>query len=195
MGEIGYVRPRSLASQSGLGVVFGCAFKLFMKVIVMPLLGPLKINRLPLPGRKRAALPGRAFTMIVGAGFGKNCIPRLPIHASASFSGPCERREIHRPAHLRVVCPGRSRQPGASRGRTGDDHGDPCLRHDLRNHGPDLDGDVCACCVRSCGGCDYLLEPRSGCRPPRVQMAAMTAKKSNQPPQPTAGRFDANLSK
>src|SRR6059058_3190287 len=36
--EIGYVRPRSWTRDLGLGIVFGAAFKLLMKTIVMPLL-------------------------------------------------------------------------------------------------------------------------------------------------------------
>ena len=39
--EIGYVRPKSWLGSLAVGIVFGCAFKLFMKVIVMPLLGAL----------------------------------------------------------------------------------------------------------------------------------------------------------
>ena len=37
--EIGYVRPRSWIGSLAVGVVFGCAFKLLMKAIVMPLFG------------------------------------------------------------------------------------------------------------------------------------------------------------
>src|SRR6478672_8484311 len=41
--EIGYVRPRSWLGTLAVGLVFGCAFKLFMKAIVMPLLGAPEI--------------------------------------------------------------------------------------------------------------------------------------------------------
>jgi membrane protease YdiL (CAAX protease family) len=70
--EIGYVRPRSWIGTLAAGVLFGCAFKLLMKAIVMPLLGAPEINTAYhfLVGN-RAALPGLVFTMIVGAGFGE----------------------------------------------------------------------------------------------------------------------------
>ena len=75
--EIGYVRPRSWIGSLAVGIVFGCAFKLLLKAIVMPLLGAPVIN----PGYhylvgNRAALPGMVFTMIVGAGFGEETIFR-----------------------------------------------------------------------------------------------------------------------
>ena len=75
--EIGYVRPRSWLGSLAVGVVFGCAFKLFMKVIVMPLLGAPEINPAYhyLVGNP-AALPGVVFTMIVGAGFAEETVFR-----------------------------------------------------------------------------------------------------------------------
>jgi membrane protease YdiL (CAAX protease family) len=75
--EIGYVRPRSWIGSLAVGIVFGCAFKLVMKTIVMPLLGAPAINPAYhyLVGN-RAALPGLVFTMIVGAGFGEETIFR-----------------------------------------------------------------------------------------------------------------------
>src|SRR6185436_15249946 len=42
--EIGYVRPKSWIRSVALGIVFGIAFKLLMKAIVMPLLGAPPIN-------------------------------------------------------------------------------------------------------------------------------------------------------
>jgi membrane protease YdiL (CAAX protease family) len=42
--EIGYVRPRSWIGGMAAGLVFGCAFKLLMKAIVMPMLGAPEIN-------------------------------------------------------------------------------------------------------------------------------------------------------
>ena len=75
--EIGYVRPKSWLGTLAFGVVFGCAFKLIMKVIVMPLLGAPAIN-LPyhyLAGN-RAALPGTVLTMIVSAGFAEETLFR-----------------------------------------------------------------------------------------------------------------------
>lgn len=75
--EIGYVRPRNWLVTVAVGVVFGCAFKLLMKAIVMPLLGAPAINSAYhyLAGN-RAALPGVAFTMIVGAGFAEETVYR-----------------------------------------------------------------------------------------------------------------------
>jgi membrane protease YdiL (CAAX protease family) len=75
--EIGYVRPRSWIGSLAIGIVFGCAFKLVMKAIVMPLLGAPAINSAYhyLVGN-RAALPGMLFTFIVGAGFGEETIFR-----------------------------------------------------------------------------------------------------------------------
>ncbi len=74
--EIGYVRPKSWLGSLAVGIVFGCAFKLFMKVIVMPLLGAPAINTSYhyLAGN-RAALPGMVFTMIV-AGFAEETLFR-----------------------------------------------------------------------------------------------------------------------
>src|SRR5450755_4846905 len=75
--EIGYVRPKSWLGSLAVGIVFGCAFKLLMKVIVMPLLGAPAINPAYhyLTGN-RAALPGVVFTMIVGAAFAEETVYR-----------------------------------------------------------------------------------------------------------------------
>ena len=75
--EIGYVRPRSWIATLVVGLIFGCAFKLVMKAIVMPLLGAPEINSVYhyLIGN-RAALPGLVFTMIVSAGFAEETIFR-----------------------------------------------------------------------------------------------------------------------
>jgi membrane protease YdiL (CAAX protease family) len=75
--EIGYVQPKSWLGSLAVGIVFGCAFKLVMKAIVMPLFGAPAINPAYhyLVGN-RAALPGLVFTMIVGAGFGEETIFR-----------------------------------------------------------------------------------------------------------------------
>jgi uncharacterized protein len=75
--EIGYARPRSWIGSLTIGIVFGCAFKLLMKAIVMPLVGAPELNPAYhyLVGN-RAALPGLVFTMIVGAGFGEETIFR-----------------------------------------------------------------------------------------------------------------------
>jgi len=75
--EIGFVRPRSWIASIILGVVFGSAFKLVMKAIVMPLLGAPAINPAYhyLAGN-RAALPGAIFSMTVVAGFGEETVFR-----------------------------------------------------------------------------------------------------------------------
>ena len=75
--EIGYVRPASWLGGLALGVVFGVAFKLAMKAIVMPLLGAEPINATyhHLAG-DRAALPGMLFAIVVGAGWGEETLFR-----------------------------------------------------------------------------------------------------------------------
>jgi membrane protease YdiL (CAAX protease family) len=75
--DIGYVRPRSWLGSLAVGIIFGCAFKLLMKAIVMPLLSAPEINSAyHYVIGNRAALPGLIFTMIVGAGFGEETIFR-----------------------------------------------------------------------------------------------------------------------
>lgn len=75
--EIGYVRPKSWLRTIIIGIVFGAAFKLVMKALVMPLLGAPAINQAFhfLVGNT-AALPGILFLIIVGAGFGEETVFR-----------------------------------------------------------------------------------------------------------------------
>ena len=75
--EIGYARPRSWIGSLAVGLVFGIAFKLLMKTIVMPLLGADPINRTYhyLAGN-RAMIPATLFTMIFVAGFGEETLFR-----------------------------------------------------------------------------------------------------------------------
>lgn len=75
--EIGYVRPKSWALTLAGGIVFGAAFKLLMKAVVMPLLGAPPINQAfhYLVGNT-AALPAILFAVIVGAGFGEETVFR-----------------------------------------------------------------------------------------------------------------------
>jgi uncharacterized protein len=75
--EIGYARPKNWVASVGIGIVFGCAFKFLMKMIVMPMLGAPAINQAYhyLTGN-RAALPGMMYAVIVGAGFGEETIFR-----------------------------------------------------------------------------------------------------------------------
>jgi CAAX protease family protein len=75
--EIGYARPTNWIASVTIGIIFGCAFKFLMKMIVMPLLGAPPINQAYhyLTGN-RAALPGMLYAVIVGAGFGEETIFR-----------------------------------------------------------------------------------------------------------------------
>jgi membrane protease YdiL (CAAX protease family) len=75
--EIGYVRPKSWIGSVAIGVVFGGAFKIGMKAIVMPLLGADPINHTYhfLVGN-RAALPAMLYLVIVGGGFGEETLYR-----------------------------------------------------------------------------------------------------------------------
>jgi uncharacterized protein len=74
---IGYVRPRSWIGSLVVGVVFGAAFKIVMKAIVMPLFGGDPINQTyhVLVGN-RALLPAAVFSMIVGGGVGEETVFR-----------------------------------------------------------------------------------------------------------------------
>ena len=75
--EIGYVRPTSWVRTIAGGIILGGALKLFLKAIVMPLLGAPPINSAfhYLAGN-RAAIPVALFTMIVEAGFGEETVFR-----------------------------------------------------------------------------------------------------------------------
>lgn len=75
--EIGYVRPASWIRTIAIGIVFGVAFKLLMKAIVMPLLGGPPINpAYHYIAGNTAALPGIVLAVIVGAGFGEETVFR-----------------------------------------------------------------------------------------------------------------------
>ena len=75
--NIGYAPPRSWVVSLLVGILFGVAFKLLMKSVVMPLLGADPINQAYhyLVGNT-AALPWAIFTMIVVAGFGEETVFR-----------------------------------------------------------------------------------------------------------------------
>jgi membrane protease YdiL (CAAX protease family) len=75
--EIGYVRPKSWTGASIVGIVFGVAFKLVMKAIVMPLFGAPPINQAYhfLAGNT-SALPWMLYAIIVRAGFGEETVYR-----------------------------------------------------------------------------------------------------------------------
>ena len=75
--EIGYVRPKSWLATIAIGIVFGVAFKLLMKALVMPLLGADPINQAYhyLVGNT-AALPWILYAVTIGAGFGEETVFR-----------------------------------------------------------------------------------------------------------------------
>jgi membrane protease YdiL (CAAX protease family) len=75
--EIGYVRPRSWIGSLAIGIVFGVAFKLLMKMIVMPLLGANPVNQTYhyLAGNP-AALPAMVYAVTVGGGFTEETVFR-----------------------------------------------------------------------------------------------------------------------
>lgn len=75
--ELGFARPRSWGRTFLVGILFGVAFKLVMRSIVMPLLGADPVNHAYryLAGN-RAALPGALYAMVVGAGFGEETVFR-----------------------------------------------------------------------------------------------------------------------
>ena len=75
--EIGYVRPSSWLRTLAVAIVFGVAFKILMKTIVMPLLGAPPINQAYhfLAGNT-AAIPWMLYVIIFGAGFGEETLFR-----------------------------------------------------------------------------------------------------------------------
>jgi membrane protease YdiL (CAAX protease family) len=74
--EIGYVRPASWARTIAVGILFGAAFKVMMKMIVMPLLGADPVNHAYhfLSGN-RALLPAAIYGML-NAGFSEETMYR-----------------------------------------------------------------------------------------------------------------------
>jgi uncharacterized protein len=75
--EIGYVRPKRWGRTAIVGIMFGCALKLLLKAIVMPILGADPINPAYhyLVGNTRA-LPGIAFYILVAGGFDEETVFR-----------------------------------------------------------------------------------------------------------------------
>ena len=75
--EIGFVRPRSWIASIFVGVIFGIAFKLVMKAVVMPLLGAPAVNpSYHFLAGNTAALPWMLYIIIIGAGFGEETLFR-----------------------------------------------------------------------------------------------------------------------
>jgi uncharacterized protein len=75
--EVGFVRPKSWIAGLAVGILFGAAFKLLLKIIVMPLLGADPINHAYhyLVGN-RAAIPETLLAMTIGAGFAEETVFR-----------------------------------------------------------------------------------------------------------------------
>lgn len=74
---LGFVRPRSWTLTITIGTLFGVAFKLGMKAIVMPLLGAPALNpRYQYLVGNTAALPWALYTMIVVGGIGEETLFR-----------------------------------------------------------------------------------------------------------------------
>ena len=74
---LGFVRPRSWTFTITIGTLFGIAFKLGMKAIVMPLLGAPALNpRYQYLVGNTAALPWALYTMIVVGGIGEETLFR-----------------------------------------------------------------------------------------------------------------------
>jgi membrane protease YdiL (CAAX protease family) len=75
--EIAYVRPRSWTLTIAGGIVLGCAFKIAMKSIVMPLFGAPPVNpAFHYLAGNTAALPRAIYAMTVGAAFGEETVFR-----------------------------------------------------------------------------------------------------------------------
>jgi membrane protease YdiL (CAAX protease family) len=75
--EIGYTRPGNWTATFAVGITLGVAFKLLMKMIVMPLLGAAPVNQAYHKlAENRAAVPAALFALIVGAGFGEETVFR-----------------------------------------------------------------------------------------------------------------------
>ena len=75
--DMGFARPASWIRTLVAGVLFGVAFKLLLKAVVMPFLGAPPVNQAYhyLAGNT-AALPGMVLAVIVGAGFAEETFYR-----------------------------------------------------------------------------------------------------------------------
>jgi CAAX protease family protein len=75
--DLGFARPRTWSVTIAAGLLFGAAFKLMMKALVMPLFGADPVNRAfhYLAGN-RAAIPAALFSFIFGAGFAEEIVFR-----------------------------------------------------------------------------------------------------------------------
>ena len=75
--DIGFVRPRVWTTTIIVGVLFGSALKVVMKMIVLPLFGANPVNQAyQFLAHNPAALPGMILTILVGAAFGEETVFR-----------------------------------------------------------------------------------------------------------------------
>jgi len=107
----------------------------------MPLLGAAPINPTYhyLVGNRGGA-PGILYVMTAARGFGEETVFRaICSNASASSWERAGRQTLIVLPHHRIVWTGATTRPRARRRRAGDLNRDR-VRHDLRSHGPALDG-------------------------------------------------------
>ena len=75
--DLGFIRPKSWALTIAIGILGGIASKLFMKSIVMPMLGaPDRNSNFDYLVGNTGALPTMMLYLIVGAGFAEELIAR-----------------------------------------------------------------------------------------------------------------------
>lgn len=77
LSELGFVRPRSWVTDAIRGIIGGVALKVFLKSVVMPMLGLGAINQTyHYVAGNAAVLPGLLLFVIVGGGLGEETIWR-----------------------------------------------------------------------------------------------------------------------
>lgn len=75
--DFGFARPRSWTATLLSGIAFGCALKLLMKAVVMPLLGAPPVNHaFQFLVGNTAVLPEILYRILVGAAFGEEVLFR-----------------------------------------------------------------------------------------------------------------------
>jgi membrane protease YdiL (CAAX protease family) len=74
---LGFERPPSWITTIVFGTVVGISLKLFMKAVVMPLLGAPALNpHFQYLAANPSALPGILYAVVIGAGFGEETVYR-----------------------------------------------------------------------------------------------------------------------
>lgn len=74
---LGFARPKSWLVTVMAGIIFGSAFKIVMKAMVMPMLGADPINQpYHFMVGNRVALPEMLYIIVIGAGFGEETLFR-----------------------------------------------------------------------------------------------------------------------